>query len=393
MRIFLSAGETSGDLLGASLIRHLRERVPGIRIEGLGGPAMVQAGLHCHHDLTRHAIMGVLPVLRHAPALWRLIREVRRRFERDPPDAFVPIDYPGLHFVLARHARRQGVPVFYYVAPQLWAWASWRARKVRRRVDHLLSILPFEEAFFEARGVPTTYVGHPLVDRLHGREFDPAVVRSVRGDEGAPVLGLLPGSRTQEVRRLLPVMLRVAASLVARHPGLRVVVPAPGRDSERGRLVRELLDTDPTPALRVGDEPHAVMKHADAVLVASGTATAELAWLGTPMVILYRLGPVARRIAPHVVRVPHIGMANILAGERIVPEFLFSEPPYVEIERATEGLLLPGEERDRARRDLARVRHDLGPPGASARAAEALLDLLAARGISTEDRRRTGGKG
>ena len=268
MRIFLSAGETSGDLLGAHLVRDLRGLDPELEAVGLGGPRMAEAGQDAFYDLTEHAIMGILPVIRHLPTLRKLVAEVGRRFDEDPPDAFVPIDYPGLHFVLAKMAKRRGIPVIYYVSPQLWAWGSFRVAKVRRRVDRLLAILPFEEEFFRSRGVDTTYVGHPLVDRLDGLVIADEISQEVRGDSTAaarpPVLGLLPGSRLQEVRALFPVMLDVARRLADRTPSPRIVVPLAPEESARGRLMRELLDASPVPGIvRIGDHPHAVMQLAD----------------------------------------------------------------------------------------------------------------------------------
>ncbi len=376
MRIFLSAGEASGDLLGGNLMRELNRLRPGIEYSGLGGPTMEAAGLRNHRDLTQEGIMGILPVIKAAPDLIRLIREVGRLFDEIRPDAFVPIDYPGLNFVLSKMARRRGIPVIFYVSPQLWAWGQWRARKVRRRVDRMLVILPFEEEFFAARGVTTRYVGHPLVDRLTGVTDPDDVIAEIRAGSDR-VLGLLPGSRLQEVRHLLPIMLRTARTLVDRHPDLRVVLPAPPAGKERGALIRELLASDPqSPAELISDVPHGVMRHADSCLVASGTATAELAFLGTPMSILYQVSPTARFFARYLLRVPRIGMANILAGREAVPEFFFAEPPYEEIARATEGHLFDGPTRERTLAELARVKEILGPPGASERAAREVLDHL-----------------
>lgn len=386
MKIFFSAGEASGDLLGADLLRALAARVPDFDARGLGGPGMQAAGLESYRDLTDQGIMGILPVIRHLPDLFRLVRDIGRRFDEDPPDAFVPIDYPGLNLVLSKMARKRGIPVIFYVSPQLWAWGPWRVGRLRRRVDRLLAILPFEEEFFGVRGIPTRYVGHPLVDRLTDRSFDDDVVAAVRGESDGDdrrVLGLLPGSRVHEVQELLPTMLRVAARLVAERPEVRVVLPAPPESSRRGQAIRtvisELERDGAIPAgshAPIGDHPHAVMKNADACLVASGTATAELAWFGTPMAILYRVNRFSKWIAPRILSVPHIGMANILAGERIVPEFFYADPPEDDIRTTIESLLFDTTRRETMKCALAKVRETLGEPGASDRAAEEILRTI-----------------
>jgi len=387
MRIFFSAGEASGDALGAHLIRELSAAEPGFRAVGFGGPLMSEAGLECHHDLTRHAIMGLLPVIRHLPTIFRLLRETARRFDENPPDALVPIDYPGMNLVLARMARRRGIPVLYYVSPQLWAWGRWRVAKLRRRVDRLLAILPFEAEFFVQRGIPTVYVGHPLVDRLADLQVPRTVSRKIRGGGESHLVGVLPGSRLQEVDRLLPVMMQVARALHFRVPGIRFVLPAPGEAHPRGRRVREILARDPASPIQIADDhPHAVMKLARVCLVASGTATAELAYFKTPMVILYRVGRLARIGARFVIRVPNIGMANILARRRVVPEFLFATPPPIDrIVQATEELLLDEGKRAEAIAGLDEVRRALGEPGASRRAADEILRFVGGSGLTGRD--------
>lgn len=377
MRIFFSAGEASGDLLGADLLRDLKTLDPGFEATGLGGPRMARAGLDAFHDLTRQAIIGFLPVLWHSPTLFRLIAQVRRIFDEERPDAFVPIDYPGLNLILAKMAHERGIPVIYYVSPQLWAWGRWRVPKVRRRVDKLLAILPFEEEFFQERGIPTRYVGHPLVDRLSDIEFSDDVVARVSSRDGAPVLGLLPGSRLHEVENLLPLMLEIAGRIHAKHPELRIVVPSPPEDTDRGRAIhRTIAEASSTTAVAIGDHPHAVMKYATSCMVASGTATAELAFYCTPMVILYKVNLPGRFIASRLLQVQHIGLANILAGRTAVPEFLFARPPVEQIEHEVTRQLFDEAHRKTIHAELERVREILGPPGASQRAAEAIVSHL-----------------
>jgi lipid-A-disaccharide synthase len=238
MRIFLCAGEPSGDLHAANLIRSLRKRWRDAEFVGYGGPRMEQAGMTLLFSLVDMAVMWFLRVLLNLMTFLRLIDEAERYFRDERPDAVVLIDYPGFNWWIARKAQKQGIPVFYYVPPQIWAWAGWRVRKVRKYIDHVLCSLPFEPAWYHARGVPhAVFVGHPYFDELAERPLDTDFIESERA-RGGPVVAVLPGSRTQEVVRNLPVMLRAAARLSAQMPGVRFVVAC---FNEKHRFLAERL--------------------------------------------------------------------------------------------------------------------------------------------------------
>ena len=370
----MSAGEASGDLHGANLIRELRALDPTIQVEGYGGPRMRAAGQDQWEDLTTFAVMGLVAVVRHLDALLALLRRTRERLASHPPDAIVLIDYPGLHFQIASMGKRLRIPVLYYIIPQFWAWGAWRIGKLRRRTDHALVILPFEPAFYAERGVDVEYVGHPVVDHLETHTTDPALERALANVD-RPRLGILPGSRVQEIEKLLPTMLRIAADARKRLPKLVVTTSIPA-DGKRRAAFERLLAASPVPVITLPDDPHGLMKTSDVCLVASGTATLELAWIGTPMVVLYRVSPFARAMAPLLLRTKSIGLVNVVAGKRIVPEYLFAREPIAKASADVVEMLTKPGRADEVRRDLARVHDLLGSAGASARTASAVLRFL-----------------
>ncbi len=358
-RVFIVAGEASGDLHAANLLRRLAE-IEDVEAFGVGGERLRDVGLDCLARSEDLSIMGLAEVVRELPRLLRLSRRLRRQVASRRPDVAVLVDSPDFNLPLARHLRRLGVPVVVYVSPQLWAWRAGRVRRMRRDVRKVLTILPFEVGFYEAHGVEAEYVGHPLVDELAPVMADPPARR-------AESLALLPGSRRHEVRSLLPIMLEAAALLRRDRPSLAVrVMVAPGLDPG---LVKELVGDDDVEL--VGRDRHRELATCGAALVASGTATLECALLDVPMVVGYRLHPVTYRLARRLVRVPHVALANLVRGERAVCELVQDRFTATEVAAAVSDLLGDGGERQR--RHLAEIRARLGEPGASRRAAEAVL--------------------
>jgi len=373
--LFLSAGEVSGDLAGADLARELfAQGPPGTALRGLGGPAMAAAGVRLEENLLRHAVMGVTRVVARLPSLVRLLARIRRILETERPDAVVPIDYPGLHFRVAAMARELGIPVAYYVSPQIWAWAPARIEKIRRLVDRMIVILPFEERYYAERGVDAVFVGHPALDRIAAHAPDPALDEALRG----PLVAILPGSRAQEITAHLPVLLEAASRMAAEEKGLRHAIAYPGDDDAVFAWIQRTLARAPiaarTTVLR--GRAYDVMRRARVALVSSGTATLELAVFGVPMAILYRTGRVAAGLARRLLRTRMIGLANILAGRKVVPEYLTAGNPAPEMAAAALRLLRDGPERERALVELRAVKESLGPPGVAARAAREVLRLL-----------------
>jgi lipid-A-disaccharide synthase len=375
--VVLVAGEASGDLHGAALVRALRARRPDLRLLGIGGPAMREAGVELLHSYEEFAVLGVSEVLSRLPFLLGVLGEMGRRFERERPGLFIPIDYPDFNIRLAARARKAGVPVMYYISPQIWAWRARRVRTLARLVDRMVVVFPFEVPIYEAAGVPVTFVGHPLLD--HPRERAPrAEVRARLGvaDE-APFVAFLPGSRNQEVRRILPPLAGAARLLV--DAGVAVAVSrAPSVD--RGEF-EAALAAGGFPSLPVWDGPAAdLAAAADVAVVTSGTATLETGLTGTPPVVVYRMAPLTWWIAKRLVRVDHVGLVNIAAGKRIAPELLQDDVTPERVAAVVRELLADPARRAAMRADLAALPERLGGPGAAARAADVALSILARQG-------------
>jgi lipid-A-disaccharide synthase len=360
MTVFVVAGEASGDLHAANLLLALRRLDPGVEALGVGGERLRAAGLECVARSEELSLMGLAEVARELPRLWRLSRLVRRAALERRPRVAVLVDSPDFNLPLAHALRKAGIPVVIYVSPQLWAWREGRVRRIRRDVTRVLCILPFEVEFYERHGVSAEFVGHPLVDELA------PVMREAPPRDGR-VLALLPGSRWHEVESLLPAMLAAARALAAAVPGLRVrLIVAPGLEVERVRAM-----AGDAPAELVTEDRHAALAGCGAALVASGTATLECALLGVPMVVGYRLHPASYLVARRLVRVPHVALVNLVAGEAVVPE-LVQDAFTPERLAAHAERLLAGEGAEQ-RRGLAEVRRRLGEAGASERAARAVL--------------------
>jgi lipid-A-disaccharide synthase len=364
-RIYVSAGEPSGDAHAAAVVAALRRRLPGAVIEGLGGPALAAAGAVLRDRMERYSVVGFVEALWKLPAHYRLLDRVGAAFRAGRYDLAILVDYPGYHLRAAAAAHAAGVPVLYYIAPQLWAWAPGRVRRLAA-VRRLAVILPFEEPFFRERGVPATFVGHPLRDRppLPAR---PAARRALGLDPSRPVLGLFPGSRAQEVARLWPAFRAAAARVLAARPDVQVVAAG----TPRARY------PDPG-AIRVhwGDAL-AVFAAADAGLCKSGTTTLEAALADMPMAIAYRLHPVSFAIAIRMLRVPYVGLVNLIAEREVSPEFLQGAVRPDALADAVLPLLDPASAAARRQREgLALVRERLGPPGAAERVAALAAELV-----------------
>lgn len=377
LRVGIVANERSGDLLGASLIQALRERVPDISFEGVGGPLMIEQGCTSLFPLERLSVMGLVEVLRHLPELLAIRRSLARHFLENPPDVFIGIDAPDFNLGLETRLRRAGIPTVHYVSPSVWAWRPRRVRKIRAAVDLLLSILPFEQGFLQAHQVPVCYVGHPLADQIPLENDQAAARRSLGLEADTPVVAILPGSRMSEVSTLAEPFLRTAAWCLQRRPALRFVTPLVNT-AVRQAFEAELRAIAPQLPIRLLDgQAREAMLAADVVLVASGTATLEALLLKRPMVVGYRLHWLSYQILKRLrmLKIPHIALANLLADERLAPEFIQHECNPQQLGEALLALL-----DDPARRAAIaerygcihrELRHD-----ASHLAAEAVLGLI-----------------
>jgi lipid-A-disaccharide synthase len=324
-KIFLSAGEASGEHYGVLLIEALRQLDPACDFFGLGGHRMEALGFRPIVRSEDVAVMGITEVVRHMPRIYREYRRLRASIAREKPDAAILIDFPDVNLSLARHLHVQGVPVIYFVSPQLWAWKKHRIRSVQRYVDRMLVIFPFEERFYHDNGVEAEFVGHPLA------ELDPPVVtreefaRQTNVDPCRPWVGFLPGSRSKEIRLNLPEMVRAAALPGVDAEFLLPLAPTltpPQRGHIRAMLAELVAAQALRPRITVVEDARAVLHHARASIVASGTATVEAALLGNPFIVVYRISPLSYAVVRRVVDVPHVAMVNLIAGKRIVPELI-----------------------------------------------------------------------
>ena len=385
------AGEASGDLYGGLLMRAMREGSPGqrgaeagagtIRFTGIGGDAMRGAGLEALADASVLGVTGVVEVAARFGSIWRAYRAACAILD-DPtnrPDLAILIDYPDFNLRLAARARRAGVPVLYFVSPQVWAWRRGRVRRMAGLVDRMLVILPFEEAIYRAAGVPVTFVGHPLLDLVRTHRT-PRQERARLGlDPDRPLVALLPGSRRNEIAAHLPPLLDAFDRLRTEFRDLQALLTvAPTRSEAELRAVAEASGwRGPLPVL-VREDRYDAVAAADAAVVASGTATLETALLGVPMAIVYRMHPLTFAIARRLADLPHVGMPNLIAGRRIVPELLQDECTGERIAVVVRGLLTDPAASQRMRDDLQTVRARLGEPGAIVRAARIAWDMIAA---------------
>jgi len=325
LHVGIVAGESSGDNIGAGLIQAIREQVPDAVFEGIGGPRMTQAGCYSLYPIERLSVMGLVEVVRHLPELLSIRRDLQRHFLATPPDIFIGIDSPDFNLALERSLKKSGIRTLHYVSPSVWAWRSYRIRKIAASVDCMLTLFPFEEQFYRERQVPARCVGHPMAD-LIADDVDRGEARGHLGiRHRGPLVAILPGSRVSEVKRMAPPFLQAAAWCYERRIDMRFVVPLANqacRDvfetllaQTAGRLPVTLLDGDSLGA----------MAAADAVMLASGTATLECMLLKRPMVVAYRLAPLTYRLAQLLVKSRYFALPNLLAGRPLVRELIQDE--------------------------------------------------------------------
>jgi len=374
-RIMLSAGEASGDRLGAGLARALRRRRPEIELFGMGGDEMARAGVEIVQDSSEVAVMGFLEVLSHLPALRAAKRRLLGCLDDRRPDLLVPIDFPDFNFILSSNASRRGVPVVYFVSPQIWAWRRGRVKKIRRMVRRIMVLFPFEVPFYADAGVPVSFVGHPVVERTPSTRSPEELRQAIGFDPETTVVALLPGSRRAEIDYLLPVLLEAAARLRSQRPELKFLIPlAPGVPRA---LLERYVDESGLSDCRIhkGEFPD-ILRACATGAVASGTASLEAATVGLPMVVVYRVRQLSYTIGRALVRVDHIALPNLVAGRRVVPELVQRAcTPEAVADQLAEFLDCP-ETAAAVREGLVEVRRQLGSPGVFERAADSVLSEL-----------------
>ena len=379
-KIFISAGETSGDIHGSNLIREIHKKNPSIKFHGLGRNRMVEAGLNCIHDMSSRSVMW-LHTLKKIPGLWNVFKDCTRFFDEEKPELVILLDYAGFNFYLAKAAKRRNIPVMYYISPQLWAHGPWRVKKIRKLVDRMVVIYPFEEAFYASEGVSVKYVGHPLFDELHTREIDDALVGKLKDGEDKTIVSLLPGSRKQEIKRLLPVLLKTATSIHEKIPSVKFLVSC----SNVRNL--ELIDGITKSFTSANSNKHLsieivtgkiseVIKASSLCITSSGTVVLEIANYHVPMIVCYRVSLFSYFIARPFMTTPYICLVNAIAQKTVVPEKLMCRNDYKWLaSRATE-LLLNDEKKQMCITGLKEIVSLIGTPGASTKAADEALSMI-----------------
>jgi lipid-A-disaccharide synthase len=372
MHVFISAGEPSGDLHGANLIRELKRLDPDVRLSGFGGDRMAAAGCQLLYPLCKHSVMWFLHVVKQIFTFIRLLDQARTFFREQRPDVVVVIDYPGFHWKLAERAKAEGIPVVYFVPPQIWAWAGWRVKKMRRLITHVLSALPFEHEWLTARGVRSTYVGHPYFDELAAQQLDEGFLAGERARPGR-VVGILPGSRNQEVTRNVPEMLRAARLIHDARPDTRFLVAA--FNDHQASIARDEAARWQMPLeVHVGRTPE-IIELAECCVAVSGSVSLELMYRRTPAVIVYRVRRIDRKVAGVLLKVRYITLVNLLADKEVYPEFLTDRDPSNGVTARILEWLDDPKKCGSVKRELDALCERVAKPGACARAARFVLDL------------------
>ncbi|MBI5887659.1 MAG: lipid-A-disaccharide synthase [Deltaproteobacteria bacterium] len=385
--IFIVSGEASGDLHGASLMRALQRLMPGIKAAGMGGPRMREAGL-TGLDSKEVSVVGITEVVAKLPQLLRAFRELKKLLMNGRFDAVILIDFPDFNLRFARAAKKTGVPIIYYISPQVWAWRRGRVRKIAALVDKMLVVFPFEEDIYRQAGVDVEYVGHPL--------YAAAVCPLTKGEARAKlglageetVIALLPGSRTAEIRRLLPLMLE-AAPLIEKRLGRKTAFILPAADSAEDALLDDILKASPVPVKVLKKETYTALRASDAAVTASGTATLETALIGTPMVIVYKISPLTYAIARMLISIKDMGLPNIVAGRRVVRELVQDTVTPVNIAGEIADILTDSTKKNGIIKDYGEIRGKLaasGPGIAVDRAAAAVFKVINRHGTDKRQR-------
>ena len=374
LKILFSAGESSGDQHAANMFVELKKQQPDIVGLGMGGAKMAQAGIDIRYDSANIAVIGVVEVIKHYAEIRRALKLIQQLVATERPDLLVCVDYKEFNFKLARYAKQQGIKVLFYVSPQVWAWRPGRVVAYGKVIDMMAVIFPFETAYYDAEKVPVRYVGHPSVDKVHAQYSKDEALTRFGLDNSPAVVGLLPGSRANEIQRMLPVMLAAAETVQANLPGCRFILPQ--ADSISDALLEDYIRQSPLAITVIKNQPYDVIQCCDAVMTSSGTATLEIALLTVPMVIVYKLSSLTYWLGRWLVNTPFIGLPNIVLGKSVIKELIqhdaTAENLSAEVMRILTDKVYAGEMRE----NLNQVKQQLGQGGGSENMARLALEML-----------------
>jgi len=373
-RVMIVAGEASGDLHGSNLVKAIHCIDPQIRFYGIGGEKLRSAGVEIVADLSEMAVVGLTEVLSKLGFILGVRRKLKKILQEKHTDLLILIDYPDFNLSLAKEARKNGVKVFYYISPQVWAWRKRRIYKIAKLVDRMAVILPFEAAIYEGVKLDVSFVGHPLLDAIKKKYTREEALKKFDLREGTTTVGILPGSRDSEVKRLLPAMLKAAEILEDRLPSVQFVLPLAGTLDHD--FVAGIVDQSSANVKIIKDNVYDVIGLSDIAMVASGTATLETAFLGIPMIIVYKISALSYLIGRAIINVDNIGLVNIIAGKTVVPELVQGDANPERMADEVYDILTSGARMNEMKRDLIDVSKKLGGPGASKRAAELVCEMI-----------------
>ena len=378
-RIFIIAGENSGDLHGSNLVKAIRKMDSSIEFKGLGGPQLASAGVTLMMNIVEDfAIIGFWEILKNLSKFKKLFKSVVDELKNGNYSGIILIDYPEFNLKVAREANKLGIPIIYYVSPQIWAWRRGRRKEIAKIVSKMLVVLPFEVKHYEGTGLDIEYVGHPLLNVIKLTMTKDVVCKKFDLDSNKLIIGLLPGSRKGEVERILPIMIATAELIKQKIPDVQFVLPRASTISQD--LIQLHLQNTSLNIKVVNEFRYNVRSILDFALVASGTATLESAFLKTPMIVIYKVSLLTWLIAKNLVTLPYIGLVNILAGDLIVPEFIQNDAKPTAIAKRVLKILNDPEELENIKFELAKVREKIGEPGASMNAARAVLEVINRQG-------------
>jgi lipid-A-disaccharide synthase len=371
-RVMIIAGETSGDLHGAKLVSAMQKRNKGIVFCGIGGRALKETGVDILVDASEISVVGITEVFSKAPGILKSLRRVKKTLKTAPPNLLILIDFPDFNLHVAATARKNKIPVLYYISPQIWAWRPGRVKKIGKLVDHMAVILPFEENFYKAQHIPVTFVGHPLLEN----NLPPKEAIERKWLEDIPVIGLLPGSRHGEIDRHLPVMLDTARILCQKIKPVKFVISL-SPDVEK-KYIEDIVEKfSGTAAFEIiSADVKKIFEKSRIVVAASGTVTLEAAISGTPMVIIYKVSPVSYFLGKNMIQVKHIGLVNLIAGKEIVPELVQKSASPDQIANTVFKMLSDPTGLKTLGLELLNIRKKLGGAGASERVADIAFDML-----------------
>ncbi|VAX13705.1 Lipid-A-disaccharide synthase [hydrothermal vent metagenome] len=374
MRVMIIAGEASGDQHSARLVEAVHTLDPTVEFFGIGGECMRRAGVDIRVDSAEMAVVGLIEIWAHRKVIFGALDKMREILKTDPPDLLFLTDYPEFNLRLAKTAKQLGIKVLFYISPQIWAWRQWRVKKIRKLVDMMAVIFPFELDFYHQHHVPVRFVGHPLADEVHASAERDHLCTEFGLDAQQPVVGLFPGSRQSEVKRLMPIIVETAKRLKQQNPKIQFLLPI--ASTLKREHFSSYLDGD-TPAITMlENRSYDIMAACNAIITVSGTVTLEIALIGTPMVIINRISNLSYLIAKQMVKVDHIGLCNIVAGKRIVPELIQYEAKAGKIADEIIRMLNDIDYDQSIRNELQKVRKKLSSEGKVTNLAELTMELL-----------------